>query len=185
MKYCIGYLIVLWDRILNYFKREYSKKKFAKFGSDSYIGKNCIFTYSNIEIGNDTYVGSNCIFQSTYGKIKIGNHVMFGPGVNIHGGNHKIREIGKYMKTVDEKKYGEDGIIVIEDDCWIGANAIILSNVKVGRGSVIGAGSVVTKNIPPYSIYTGVPAMHIRERFSKNDLKKHMKIIDSINEKNE
>ena len=136
-----------------------------------------IFTYENIEIGDDVYIGANAVFQSSYGKIKIGSHVMFGPGVHIHGGNHKIYEIGVLMKHATKKMPGDDGIIIIEDDCWIGANSLILANVTIGKGSVIGAGSIVTKNVPPYSVYTGVPSQRIRSRFTKDELEKHNKIL--------
>ena len=146
-------------------------------GKDVYIGKDGIFTYENIEIGNDVYIGANAVFQSSYGKIIIGNHIMFGPGVNIHGGSHKIREIGALMKHTAEKQQGDDGVVIIEDDCWIGANAIILSNVTIGKGSVIGAGAVVTKDIPPYSIYTGTPSVKIRQRFTQEELEEHNKIL--------
>ena len=165
-----------------YLKREYQKSCFKKIGKGTYIGKNCIFTPKNIEIGDDTYIGPNCVFQSSYGTIQIGSHVMFGPGVHIHGGNHRFNEIGRYIKDASLKRQGDDGKIVIEEDCWIGANAIILSNVTIGKGTVIGAGSIVTKDVPQYSIYTGAPACKVRERFSKNDLERHIRQLENYEE---
>ena len=100
---------------------------------------------------------------------------MFGPGVHIHGGNHKIREVGKLLKHTSDKLPGEDGKVIIEDDCWIGANAIILAGVTIGTGSVIGAGAIVTKNIPSYSVYTGVPNIKLRTRFTQQELIDHKK----------
>ena len=102
---------------------------------------------------------------------------MFGPGVNIHGGNHKYNEIGILMKKASPKKMGDDGIIRIEPDCWIGANAIILSNVTIGRGSVIGAGAIVTHDIKPYSIYVGSSVPKIRRRFSEDEMIQHENIL--------
>lgn len=171
----IGACIFKIRKVNNYFLKKYLKSRFRSVGNDVYIGNNGIFTYENIEIGDDVYIGSNAVFQSSYGKISIGNHVMFGPGVHIHGGNHKIYETGKLLKHTSEKKPGDDGVITVEDDCWIGANAIILSGVTVGRGSVIGAGSTVTKSIPPYSVYTGSPAVKLRERFNEDALACHIK----------
>lgn len=173
----IGFVLYKGKEFYNFFVRKYLDSKFSKIGKDVYVGKNGIFTYKNIEIGDDVYIGANAVFQSTYGKIKIGNHVMFGPGVNIHGGNHKINEVGSLMKHSSKKQMGDDGVITIEDDCWIGANAIILTNVTIGKGSIIGAGAVVTKSLPPYSIYTGVPDVKIRERFTPKEIEEHEEIL--------
>lgn len=68
------------------------------------------FHFNRIEIGNDVYIGRNACFQSSYGKIVIGNHVMFGPNVHIHGGNHKINQVGMYMKAVQDKKWETMGL---------------------------------------------------------------------------
>lgn len=173
----IGRILYNVKRVYRYFVRCYMISKFAGCGKNVYIGNNGTFHYENIEIGDDVYIGERACFQSSYGKIKIGNHVMFGPGVHIHGGNHKIHEIGCYIKHATEKNRGDDGIIVIEDDCWIGANAIILTNVTVGQGSVIGAGAIVTKSIPPYSIYTGAPECKLRNRFTDAELYEHKRLM--------
>ncbi len=147
----LGRIILWFRRASEYFIRQYYFTRIAKCGKKVYIGKNSILSCENIEIGDDVYIGPNCVLQSSYGKIVIGNHVMFGPGVNIHGGNHRINEIGKLLKHTTEKKPGDDGVITIEDDCWIGANSIILTNVTIGTGSVIGAGSVVARSVPQCS----------------------------------
>ena len=173
----VGCLFFKLKKCYSFFIREYIISKFSSVGSDVYIGQNGVFTYENIEIGDDVYIGANAVFQSSYGKIIIGNHVMFGPGVHIHGGNHKINEVGKLMKHTAPKQQGDDGTVIIEDDCWIGANAIILSNVTIGQGSVIGAGAVVTKSIPPYSVYTGVPQARLRNRFTDEELEIHKKFL--------
>jgi len=76
------------------------------------------------------------------------------------------------MKDVT-KELGSDGRVVIEDDTWIGANTLILKNVRIGEGSIIGAGSVVTKDIPPYSIAVGNPAKVIKQRFTNEELVRH------------
>ena len=175
----VGSIIYKMRKCGDYFVRKYITAQFSSVGKDVYIGKNGIFTYKNITIGNDVYIGANAVFQSSYGKIVIGSHVMFGPGVHIHGGNHKIHEIGELLKHTSQKKQGDDGVVTIEDDCWIGANAIILNNVVIGKGSVIGAGSVVTKDVPPYSIYTGSPGMKLRDRFSSDSLKVHEQLLNA------
>lgn len=67
--------------------------------------------------------------------------------------------------------------IIIEDDVWIGANAIILSGVTIGEGAIIGAGSVVTKNVEPYTIFAGNPAKKIKMRFTEDELLNHRQLL--------
>ena len=75
------------------------------------------------------------------------------------------------------KKNGDDMPIIIEDDVWIGANAIILSGVTIGEGAIIGAGSVVTKNVEPYTIFAGNPAKKIKMRFTEDELLNHRQLL--------
>ena len=99
----------------------------------------------------------------------IGNDVSISRGTYFHGSNHKfdnpnlpIMKQGTEAASLDykDKTYS----IVICDDVWIGSNVIILPNINIGKGSIIGAGSVVTKNIPEYSVAVGVPARVIKNR---------------------
>lgn len=174
----IGSIFCKLQSFFDYAVRKYQAKALKQCGKDVYIGKRCIMTYRNISVGDDVYIGSECCFQSAHGEIVIGNHVMFGPGVHIHGGNHVIDRVGVYMKGIG-KEVGTDGIVKIGDDVWVGANAIVLSGVSIGRGSVIGAGAVVTKDVPPYSIYTGVPEKRIRRRFTDEEIEEHEKLLKS------
>lgn len=123
---------------------------------------------SNISIGNYSSIGRNANFICTRAEVKIGSYVMFGPNVTIITGNHRIDLEGKRMIEVrdDEKKPEDDMPVIIHDDVWIGANVIILKGVNIGEGSVIAAGSVVTKDVESYSIYGGVPAKKIKPRFN-------------------
>lgn len=116
----------------------------------------------NITIGSDCYFNHNTILTGGHadGKLVIGNHVMTGPNVGMYVANHFYKDP---QKTIDSQGYSENDII-IEDDVWIGANSIVTSGVRIGRGSVIGACSVVTKDIPPFSIAVGAPAKVIRKR---------------------
>lgn len=83
---------------------------------------------------------------------------MLGPNVTMMGGDHNIYQLGRYMYDVHEKLLENDLPIVIEDNVWIGAGVIVLKGVTIGTGSVIAAGSVVTKDVAPFSIMAGVPA---------------------------
>lgn len=108
---------------------------------------------TNITLGEGTYINFDCNFVDD-GKINIGKDVLFGPSVTIattgHPVNPKMREY-MYADTV-----------TIEDNCWIGAGAIICPGVTIGRNSVIGAGSVVTHDIPEDSVAAGSPCRVIR-----------------------
>lgn len=150
-----------------------------KCGNDVRFGKNVEITWSNCSIGDDVYVGDNATFLCANAPLCIGDHVMFGPNSSIITGDHRIDIIGKYMSkvTVAEKKPENDMPVIIEGDNWIGANAIILKGVTVGRGAVVAAGSVVIHDVPPYSIVGGVPAKVISERFSPSEIQQHEKIL--------
>jgi len=114
---------------------------------------------NKIEIGNNLQVNARC-WISGGGNLKIGDNVLIGPHVVIHTANHNfknkdilIREQGHTLKA-----------IVIEDDVWIAANSTILPGVTIKKGTVIAAGSVITKDTEPYGVYAGVPAKKIKER---------------------
>lgn len=126
-----GYICFNIRRINNYLIRAYEKTLFKSIGKGSFISTGCTFTYRNVSIGSNTYIGKNCVIQSEHGEIMIGNNVMFGPGVHIHGGNHEYRHIGKFMCEIT-KTPGSDGVITIGDDTWIGANVLILKGISIG-----------------------------------------------------
>lgn len=132
---------------------------------------------------------------SPHRDIEFGNHVQFGPGCIIHCdakfGNKVIvannvafvgRDDHRYDivgMTIWDSPRGDAKKIFVEDDVWIGHGSCILSGVRIGKGSVIAAGSVVTKDIAPYSIAAGVPARVIKKRFSGNKIALHERKTDS------
>lgn len=97
-------------------------------------------------------------------KVTIGRYVMFGPRVMIVGDDHVFDRPG--MPTIFAGRPAEIRPTVIEDDAWIGAGAILMAGVRVGRGAIVAAGAVVTKDVPPYEIHGGVPARKVRDRFA-------------------
>ena len=115
----------------------------------------------NIYIGKKFYANYNFVVLDS-AKITIGDNVVIGPNVTLSAATHPIHP--------ESRTDGEHSFpimvapITIEDDVWIGARVTILPGVRVGRGSIIGAGSVVTKDVPPYSIVGGNPARLIRSR---------------------
>lgn len=100
---------------------------------------------------------------------------MFGPHVMIATGNHRTDIIGKYMIDIHDKREQDDQDVIIEDDVWIGMGSIILKGVKIGRGSVIGAGSIVTRDVPPYTIQAGSSEIRSHARFNANEIFLHEK----------
>jgi acetyltransferase-like isoleucine patch superfamily enzyme len=139
-----------------------------KLGNRVTIGKYAIIRPSNIyggPIGEGLTMGDNSnIGPYNYigcsGKITIGNNVMLAPRVSIYAENH----VFDHPELLIRDQGVEKKEVIIEDDCWIAANSIILAGVTIGQGSVVAAGSVVKENVPAYSVVAGVPAKFIKSR---------------------
>lgn len=172
-------LIKRIDKFVNKMEVSNIKKELLSCGNQVSIGKGTSISPRSVSIGNNTTLGIDTLILSTRANVYIGDDVMFGPRVTIVTGNHRTDLIGRTMKSVtdDEKLPENDEDVIIENDVWIGANATILKGVTVGEGSIVSAGSVVTKSIPAYQIWGGVPAKFIKERFNENELKEHLKIL--------
>lgn len=126
------------------------------------------------EIGDNVFLGEG-FHISVALSLKIGDGVVAGPRLIIMGGDHDMTQIGKRLHQVRE---GNNLPVVIEKDVWIGARVTILKGVTVGEGAVLGAGSVVTKDIPPYAIAVGSPARPVKKRLEDGDLRRHLEILD-------
>ena len=136
-----------------------------EIGDSSWIMNGCrfhVFNYrdipqAHIRIGRHTFIGEACIIRGQ-GGVDIGDNVLFGPRVQVLAVDHVF--------TDPTRPIMEQGItargITIEENCWIGAGAIVLDGVTIGRGACVGAGAVVTTSIPPHSLAVGVPARVIR-----------------------
>jgi maltose O-acetyltransferase len=113
---------------------------------------------TRLEIGDRAMLGINCMAM---GPISIGDDVMIGPDVQMYTRNHRHDRIDVPM---NQQGYEEYRKIVIERDVWIGARVIILPGVRIGEGSIVGAGSVVSRDVPPYAIVAGNPSRVVRMR---------------------
>lgn len=169
----------VFTRIRNFFH----KSKFKSIGKKSvahYTSSGCL---KNVTIGDHSSVGKNVCFNSLLAKVIIGNHVVLADDILFVSGNHRFDIVGKYINEITnkEKRPEDDQDIIVEDDVWIGSRVIILKGVTIGRGSVIAAGSVVTKNVEPYSIVGGVPAKLIRKRFTDEQIVEHERLLNSRN----
>lgn len=124
----------------------------TKCGKNVNIERGAVFS-SKVELGDYSGIGIN---SSIGGKVIIGNDVMMGPWCTIYTRNHKIDDITEPMRG---GKFQEEKPVVIGDDVWIGGHVIILPGVHIGSHSVIGAGAVVTKDIPDWAVAAGNPAV--------------------------
>lgn len=114
---------------------------------------------NRLQIGDETFIGRGTFIHAG-GGVQIGANVLIGPYVKIWSADHCFAD---RSKPINEQGH-EFAPIVIDDDVWLGVDCIILKGVTIGRGAVVGAGSVVTKDIPPYAVVVGVPAQVIGSR---------------------
>lgn len=129
--------------------------------STIHIGAN-FFNPGNIKIGDDTIIGDHC-FLDGRDKLTIGSHVGIASQVLIYNDEHNIHSANY------ENSFGP---VTIGDYVFIGPRAIILPNITIGKGAVVAAGAVVTKDIPDFEIWGGVPAKKIADRENKNPVYK-------------
>jgi acetyltransferase-like isoleucine patch superfamily enzyme len=122
---------------------------------------------NNSNIGPYSYIGCS-------GYVEIGDNVMISPRVSIYSENHNTDTTALPIKEQGVTR----SFVKIEDDCWIAANSVILAGVTIGHGSVVAAGSVVTKDVPPYSIVAGIPARIIHKRVDNSSQKKRKRLVE-------
>lgn len=130
-------------------------------GENTLIRENvCIFTYGGaVKIGSNVSINPNVLIQAN-GGVTIGDDVRIAGNTSIIAGNHIFSSKEKVIWRQGMSTKG----IVIQNDVWIGTGVSILDGVTVGHGSIIAAGSVVTKDVRPMSVYAGVPAKYLKER---------------------
>lgn len=121
--------------------------------------------HSHVEYRRRLRVGKNSGWNwgtwiNAQGGVIIGSDVLIGPECIIHSANHRFDRTDIPIRSQGYEK----ATVVIEDDCWLGANVTVLPGVRIGKGSVVGAGSVITHDIPPYSVAVGNPARVLKSR---------------------
>ena len=176
-------------------KEMYFQKKWRESNSHNFTQLKDNIDTSHIQVGKNTY-GTLDVFNSSRENIclKIGSYCSIANGVHfLLAGEHNTDSVSTYPFKVmlwgEDKEATSKGDIIIGDDVWIAINAIICSGVKIGQGAVIGAGAVVTKDVPPYAIVGGNPAKIIRYRFDEELIKKLLsidivKLFDSFGREN-
>ena len=132
----------------------------------------------NVHIGRHTYGCSDKTFFLPTGRelVTIGNFCSVAAGVEFIFGDHSLEKVSTYPLRFLLRKESTNndaicrGPISVGNDVWLGRNAVIMANVRIGNGAVVAAGSVVTRDVPAYTIVGGVPARAIRTRFSLNQI---------------
>lgn len=173
--------------ILNKIKIKTIENKFKVKNKHNFVKLHIDSTYkfdiNKIKIGNKSYGQINVrMYGNDSEQLIIGSYCSIAPNtLFLLGGNHTLTNLLQY--PIKNKLFNSNcieattkGPIVVEDDVWIGINSTILSGVTIGKGAIIGACSVVTKDVPPYSIVAGNPAKVIKYRFSPEIIEKLCKI---------
>jgi len=132
-----------------------------KLGSPVPISSSARFANpENISIGDRSNINRNCmIWAGEKSKIVIGKDCLTGPGVTIIASRYNVKG-----KNLIRSYPADERDIIIGNDVWLGANVVVLPGVKIGDGAIVGAGSVVTKDVESYTVVTGIPARELKKR---------------------
>lgn len=147
--------------------RKLCEQKFGGFGKGSEFRPGAYaVTCSKIYLGDNVVIRPSCMLfahpdASDFGKIFIESNVMLGSGVHIYVSNHRYDQL---ELDIIEQGHSEPKSVTIKRGAWLGANVIILPGVTVGENAVVGAGSVVTKDVVSNTIVCGNPAKYIKQR---------------------
>lgn len=165
-------------RVLGRAYRALVVRQFASYGSNFAfdVWTDSLPTPELTHVGNDVFFNRGVHLS---GNVHIHDNVMLGPHVSILAGNHLYGLKGKTVRharmTLENPE--KNDVTTVEADAWIGANSTVLGGLTVGAGAVIGAASVVTKDIPPYTVAVGNPCRPIRRIFDDATLIEHLRAI--------
>ena len=170
--------LVKKSSILSWLKYRVFRIRWRKRNRDNFtMPQNC-FNINRVHVGQGTYGNLDVRhFGSPSESLTIGSYCSIGPQcVFLLGGEHPYDRISTYpfrMKYVDRQNESvSKGEVIIDNDVWIGFGCIIMSGVHIGQGAVVAAGSIVTKDVPPYAIVAGIPAKVIKYRFEEDVIAK-------------
>lgn len=139
-------------------------------GDEVIVSRNCMVQakIGSVTIGARTEIGPNTILSSI-SRIDVGKHVLIGPNCFLGGGRYVMDKPETPMMDLG---WATQGAVVLGDDVWLGTGVVVLDAVRIGTGCVVGAGAVVTRDLPDYAVAMGVPARVIRYR-PKPEIKEH------------
>ena len=168
---------VIKTLLIRYFVRKNLPK--GHFGKNSFIHTPSIISkgsLENIYLGDDVKIDWDCILYCNNAKFIVGDKTVVAVGLKVITGNHVIKPGETIMTRGNDNLKGTD--VVVEEEVWIGANVTLLAGTKVGRGAIIGAGSVVSgKRIPPYAIVMGNPCKVVGFKFTPDQVVEHEKLM--------
>lgn len=169
-----------WNTLKNHYVLPQQKTKYGYAHPTSCVAiPATIAGIENIFLDEHVSIGPESILFAPVGKIRIKRCSYSGPRLYIGTGDHLVK-VGHFSRLIDLKLKKElgganlDWDVTIEEDVWMGENVSILCR-KVGRGAIIAAGAVVTKDVPPYALVGGVPARFIKFHFAINEIIEHEK----------
>lgn len=162
-----------------------ARKKNIMIGNNSTFGRGTVFWAPHeMKIGNNVYIGKYCTIQA---DIEMGNNIEIANTVGLIGRyDHDYSKVGVSIKDapwIGDAHYDFKGLnqkIIIDDDVWIGYGSVVFTGVHIHRGAIVAAGSIVTKDVPPYAIVAGNPAKIKGYRFTEEQIKEHEKILYGI-----
>lgn len=160
----------------NYFG--YKRKQFGYIAKDVQLTPPMVFSNpQNVFLYGDNGL-CNASIYTTNAKFIMKPHSGAAEGLRVTTGNHAMI-VGRFYRTIteDEKPEGLDKDVIVESDVWIGRCVTLLSGVHLGRGSIIAAGAVVSKDVPPYAVAGGVPAKVIKFKWSIDQILEHESIL--------
>jgi acetyltransferase-like isoleucine patch superfamily enzyme len=155
-----------------------SKHRFAAFGEGSTYDPttSTITGYENFYIGRNVFIGPQAVLSADGVPVTIGDDTVIGPGLCIMAGDHAFDVPGVSFR---DSHRGVNEPVRIGRNVWIGARVIILKGVTIGDAAVVGAGSIVTRDVPPYAVVVGNPARQIRERFTGEEREQHQRFLEA------
>lgn len=163
----------MFHKILHLYKKQKILKRFLNFGKNLDIDFNSVFVEpERMSFGDNVFINRNAFLS---GSIIINNNIMIGPYLTAFSDNHTFGKVGKSIMSYS-KEYNP-GKIIIQDECWLGANVCVFGNVTIGIGSIIAGGAIITKDIPPFSLVIGSNKI-IKQIFNKDEAKEHLKLLE-------
>lgn len=177
LNYLLAFARILRTRSILYLARRH-----VSAGKRVHLGANCrLWAPDGIIIGDDAYLGKDVHIET---NVEIGRYCLVANRVAFVGRHdHDFRIIGVPVRfspwVGDSRDPRASEAVVVEEDVWIGFGSTVLSGVRIGRGSIVAACSVVVRDVPPYSIVAGVPARVIGNRFEcSEEIEVHERSID-------
>lgn len=150
---------------------------FGKKGSHSIVANNSTLNQKNVYIDDYCVIQSQTNFISNKGRLIVKKYSVISSGCIIVPGSHRLTVGVPFYLATTKHINDEEGDIIIEEDCWIGAGCVLLPKCHIGRGAVVGAGSVVKKEVPPYAVVVGAPAKIIATKFSIEEILRHEAVL--------